>query len=75
MSERHILKDHNQERRLFLSRLFIGGGIAVMLVCVLITRMIYLQVIEHSYYTTKSDSRNTFSKSLLDDCRSSDSPL
>ncbi len=56
MTERHILKDHNQERRLFLSRLFIGAGIAVVLVCALITRMVYLQVVQHAYYTTKSDS-------------------
>ena len=55
MSERHILKDHNQERKLFLSRLFIGSGIAVVLVLVLISRMFYLQVIEHDYYSTKSD--------------------
>ncbi len=56
MTERHIIKDHNQERRLFLSRLFIGAGMAAVLVCALIARMIYLQVSEHAYYTTKSDS-------------------
>ncbi|MES2605950.1 MAG: penicillin-binding protein 2 [Pseudomonadota bacterium] len=56
MTERHILKDHNQERRLFLSRLFIGAGIAVVLVGVLIIRMAYLQVSQHEYYSTKSDS-------------------
>lgn len=56
MTERHILKDHNLERRVFLSRLFIGAGIAVLLVGVLISRMVYLQVDQHAYYTTKSDS-------------------
>ena len=56
MTERHILKDHNVERRVFLSRLFIGAGIAAVLVCVLISRMVYLQVEQHAYYTTKSDS-------------------
>ncbi len=42
---------------MFLSRLFIGAGIAVVLVFTLIARMVYLQVSEHAYYyTTKSDS-------------------
>ncbi|HTR00046.1 MAG TPA: penicillin-binding protein 2 [Candidatus Acidoferrum sp.] len=56
MSERHILKDLDQERRLFLSRLLIGSVIAVALVGVLVARMVFLQVSEHAYYTTKSDS-------------------
>lgn len=56
MTERHILKDHNQERRIFLTRLFIGAGVAVLLMGVLITRMVYLQVEQHDYYSTKSDS-------------------
>lgn len=55
MTERHILKDHNQERRLFLSRLIVGASIAAVLVCALIARMVYLQVYNHDYYTAKSD--------------------
>jgi penicillin-binding protein 2 len=56
MTERHILKDHNQERRLFLSRLIVGASVAALLVCALIARMVYLQVYNHEYYSAKSDS-------------------
>src|SRR5262245_1886256 len=56
MTERHILKDHNQERRLFLSRLIVGASVATLLVCALVARMVYLQVYNHEYYSAKSDS-------------------
>lgn len=56
MTERHILKDRNQERRLFLSRLIAGAGVAAVMVCALIARMVYLQVYNHDYYAAKSDS-------------------
>lgn len=56
MTERHIFKDHNRERRLFMSRLLAGGSIAIVLLFVLIARLVYLQVHEHEYYSTKSDN-------------------
>jgi penicillin-binding protein 2 len=56
MTEHHILKDHNQERKLFLSRLLIGAGISALLLCGLVARMAYLQIAKHEYYSTQSDN-------------------
>ncbi len=56
------LKDHNQERRIFLSRLLIGGLIAILLICVLIARLFYLQVLQHEYYSTASDKNRIYSQ-------------
>ncbi|MDG2090648.1 MAG: penicillin-binding protein 2 [Gammaproteobacteria bacterium] len=58
------LKDHTQERRIFLSRLFIGGIIAILLVGFLISRLIYLQIYQHEYYSTASDNNRIYSQSI-----------
>lgn len=55
MAERITLQDPAQERRIYLSRLIIGGGIALLLILLLIARLIWLQVFNHEYYTSKSD--------------------
>ena len=56
MTDRHTFKDHNLERQIFLSRLLIGGGVALVLLVLLIARLVFLQVYQHEYYSTKSDS-------------------
>ncbi len=58
------LKDHSQERRTFLSRLIIGGGIAILLVGFLIFRLIYLQIYQHDYYSTISDNNRIYSQAI-----------
>ncbi|MFL2840475.1 MAG: penicillin-binding protein 2 [Pseudohongiellaceae bacterium] len=58
------LKDHIQERRIFLSRLIVGGIIAVFLVAFLISRLIYLQIYQHDYYSTVSDNNRIYSQSI-----------
>jgi penicillin-binding protein 2 len=55
MTDRHTFKNHNLERQIFLSRLLIGGGIALFLLVVLIARLVFLQVYKHEYYSTQSD--------------------
>ena len=56
MTDRYTFKDHHLERQIFLSRLLIGGGVALFLLVVLIARLVFLQVYQHEYYVTKSDS-------------------
>ena len=58
------LKDHNQERRIFLSRLLIGGIIALLLVSFLIFRLVYLQIYQHEYYSTVSDNNRIYSQTI-----------
>ncbi|MES2624881.1 MAG: penicillin-binding protein 2 [Pseudomonadota bacterium] len=56
MTDRNTFKDHSRERHLFLSRLIVGGSVALILLTILISRLVYLQVYEHEYYSTKSDA-------------------
>ena len=55
MTDRYTFKDLQQERRLFLSRLIVGVCVIVLLIVGLISRLVYLQIFEHEYYSTKSD--------------------
>ena len=48
-------KDHFRETHLFQQRLLITAIISILLVAVLITRLFYLQVIDHAHYTTLSE--------------------
>jgi len=58
------LKDHSQERRTFLSRLIVGGIIAILLAGFLIFRLIYLQIYQHDYYSTVSDNNRIYSQAI-----------
>lgn len=55
MTDRYTFKDHAYERRLFLSRLLVGGVLALFLILILLGRLVYLQIYEHEYYSSKSD--------------------
>jgi penicillin-binding protein 2 len=55
MTDRYTFKDHNLERQIFLSRLLVGGGVAIFLLILLIARLVFLQVYRHDYYTSQSD--------------------
>ena len=50
------LKDHHHEQRIFSARLLVGMILVLLLTAVLAGRMVWLQVIEHSRYTTLSDN-------------------
>jgi penicillin-binding protein 2 len=56
MSERHKIRDHGLERRIFLTRLKLGGFFIILLMGIIVLRLMYLQVSQHDYYSTKSDS-------------------
>jgi len=52
---REQLKDHFSETRLFTNRAIISLLGVLVLVALLVTRLVYLQIIDHSHYTTLSD--------------------
>lgn len=65
MTDRYTFKDHTLERQIFLSRLLVGGGVAVFLLVLLIARLVFLQVYQHEYYSTKSDSYRIHIQSVV----------
>lgn len=48
------LKDHLQESQLYFSRAVLATGITCFFLLVLISRLVYLQIIQHSLYKTLS---------------------
>src|SRR5690606_38886662 len=56
MAEKITLQDPAHQRRIFLSRLITGGSVGFLLIVALLARLVWLQVFQHEYYSTKSDS-------------------
>ena len=56
MSEPIVLKDHHDESRVFIDRVFMAFACAMLLTLLLAGRMLYLQVIQHDRYATLSES-------------------
>jgi penicillin-binding protein 2 len=56
MAEKITLQDHQLERQIVLSRIIVGGILSFLLILTLFARLFYLQVNQHEYYSTKSDS-------------------
>ena len=53
---RHLtIKDHIFESQLFLGRTVAAVALVLILTAVLISRLIYLQIISHEHYTTRSE--------------------
>ena len=50
------LKDHEKDARLIRKRALVGGCVFLMLTCVLIARMYYLQVIQYDYHSTLAEN-------------------
>ena len=50
------LKDHEKDARLVRSRVVVGAIVVVALICVLITRLYYLQVVQYEYHSTLSEN-------------------
>jgi len=55
MSRRTRVKDEWQEARTFGARMVAGGAIALLLFAVLVTRLVYLTVVEHDRYLVLSE--------------------
>ena len=50
------LKDHEKDARLVRSRVVVGAVVVVALICVLIARLYYLQVVQYDYHSTLSEN-------------------
>ncbi|MBD1553467.1 penicillin-binding protein 2 [Pseudomonas typographi] len=50
------LKDHEKDARLVRNRVMVGAVAVVALLCVLVGRLYYLQVIQHDYHSTLSEN-------------------
>ena len=50
------LKDHEKDARLVRSRVVVGVIVVVALICVLIARLYYLQVVQYEYHSTLSEN-------------------
>ncbi len=48
------IKDHHNEKQLFLGRAITAGGLVILALGLLIGRMVQLQVFEHNHFTTLS---------------------
>ena len=56
MSQPIRLKDHEKDARLVRSRVVVGAIVVVALICVLIARLYYLQVVQYEYHSTLSEN-------------------
>ncbi|MGS7250480.1 penicillin-binding protein 2 [Pseudomonas sp. SK] len=56
MSQPIRLKDHEKDARLVRNRVVVGAVAVVLLVCVLIARLYYLQIIQYDYHSTLSEN-------------------
>ncbi|MFJ4055588.1 MULTISPECIES: penicillin-binding protein 2 [unclassified Pseudomonas] len=56
MSQPIRLKDHEKDARLVRNRVVVGAVAVMLLVCVLIARLYYLQIIQYDYHSTLSEN-------------------
>ncbi|AIR89265.1 penicillin-binding protein 2 [Pseudomonas cremoricolorata] len=56
MSQPIRLKDHEKDARLVRNRVVVGAVAIMLLICVLIVRLYYLQVIQYDYHSTLSEN-------------------
>ena len=52
MPQQIRIKDHEKDARLVKRRVLVGGVVIILLTCVLIMRMYYLQVIQYEHHST-----------------------
>ncbi|WP_296246745.1 penicillin-binding protein 2 [Pseudomonas sp. UBA4194] len=56
MSQPIRLKDHEKDARTVRSRVVVGAAAILVLICVLIARLYFLQVIQYDYHSTLSEN-------------------
>ncbi len=59
-----VIKDHLRDERVFNSRLVVATVFSIFLVLLLITRLIYLQIINQQHYTTLSENNRVSIKPI-----------
>ena len=50
------IKDHEKDARLVRKRVIVGAVVVVLLVCMLVARLYFLQVIQYDYHSTLSEN-------------------
>ncbi|MFZ5935798.1 penicillin-binding protein 2 [Pseudomonas putida] len=56
MSQPIRLKDHEKDARLVRNRVVVGAVAVILLICVLVARLYYLQIIQYDYHSTLSEN-------------------
>src|SRR3979490_1971666 len=56
MSQPIRRKDHEKDARVVRSRVVVGAVVVVVLICALIARLYFLQVIQYDYHSTLSEN-------------------
>jgi penicillin-binding protein 2 len=56
MSQPIRLKDHEKAARLVRNRVVVGAVAVILLICVLVARLYYLQIIQYDYHSTLSEN-------------------
>ena len=56
MSQPIRLKDHEKDARLVRGRVVVGAIVVVVLICVLLARLYFLQVVQYEYHSTLSEN-------------------
>jgi len=56
MSQPIRLKDHEKDARMVRGRVVVGAVVVVVLICVLIARLYFLQVIQYDLHSTLSEN-------------------
>ncbi len=56
MAYRSLIKDHFQEALLFKRRALVAAFLSVLFIGVLLSRLVYLQLIEHAHFKTLSEN-------------------
>ena len=64
MSQPIRLKDHEKDSRLVRGRVVVGAFVVVGLICVLLVRLYYLQVVQYEYHSTLSENNRVHVRPL-----------
>ena len=68
------IKDHEKDARLVRKRVIVGAVVVVLLVCMLVARLYFLQVIQYDYHSTLSENNRVHvqpippTRGLIFDC-------
>mgnify|MGYP000711676021 FL=1 len=65
MSENRYIKDHAQEKSLFLSRIIISSLVGLFLICIIVIRLFQLQIIEYDFFNQKAQGNRVNLRATL----------
>ena len=60
MSENRYIKDHAQEKSLFMSRIIISSLVGLFFIFVIIIRLVQLQIVEYDFFNHEISSIGFF---------------